>query len=159
MKRNPLDPPKGRIQKHLDAIRSCNKPPYTVKEKLIVRQGLGEWKVCHIRDVHGYYYISLCLRGNSKQRRQQRRAAERYLNGQTKHPSTGVGAVCMSNIPGKSGYMGFTEGVQIDVVKDRPAGPSGPIVTPGTATITGTITIGGMAANNLAKAFGLPPEQ
>lgn len=54
----------------------------------------GEDKPFYIRSTEGhlgvtYYYlcdqrrtlVNLCLRGNSKQRRQQRRALLRYLNG------------------------------------------------------------------------------
>lgn len=53
-------------------VRDVGKQPFTVR-----RHYGNTW---HIFDATGKLFPAVCLRGNSKQRRQQRRLAERFLN-------------------------------------------------------------------------------
>lgn len=61
---------KGRIGSLLEGLPEEGSGPFYIT---------GRYN--HVRGAKGQGYVGLCLRGNSKQRRQQRRAVLRYLNG------------------------------------------------------------------------------
>jgi hypothetical protein len=63
--------PGPHYRRYWDGLRSVGKQPFTVQH--------SRWTT-YILDAAGKRVTSLCLRGNSKQRRQQVRLALRYLN-------------------------------------------------------------------------------
>lgn len=67
---------KGRIGRGLEALKGS---PERIDTPFKVSGDYGYW---YLTDSKGYKLVQLALKGNSKQRRQQRRAIERYLNGE-----------------------------------------------------------------------------
>lgn len=69
---------KGRIGRGLEGFKSS--PERIALPFKVISQAYNGHTSWYLADSQGYKLVQMTLRGNSKQRRQQARAIERYLN-------------------------------------------------------------------------------